>query len=188
MGTSSVPAGLKPPTLLSVTRAVLRRRHYSSRTEKCYLFWIRRFVRFHARRHPRDMGQAEVTAFLSYLALGRQVASSTQNQALQALLFLYRVVLEVPLPWLDGLDRAKRPVRRPTVLTRDEVKRVLGQLDGVPSVVAGLLYGAGLRLRECLGLRVKDVDLARREITIRQGKGGKDRITMLPERCSSINS
>ena len=151
------------------------------RTEQSYLHWIQRFVRFHNRRHPREMGAVEVTAFLNHLATERRVAAATQNQALSALLFLYRVVLESPLPWLDGIDRAKRSVRRPTVLTAEEAARLLAHLHGVCGLVAGLLYGAGLRLREALNLRVKDIDFTRAEILVREGKGGKDRVTMLPE-------
>ncbi len=176
-----VPSSPPAPRLLDVVRLAIRRRHYSERTAQSYVYWVRRFVRFHHRRHPREMGPAEVTAFLNDLAAQRRVSSATQNQALCALLFLYRVVLDSPLPWLDGIDRAKRPVRRPSVLTSEEVCRLLAQLDGVERLVAELLYGAGLRLGEALSLRVKDIDLTRREILVRGGKGDKDRITMLPE-------
>jgi integron integrase len=184
MAASSMPlvfADPAKPKLLQVVRLTLRRRHYSYRTEQSYLHWIRRFVRFHNRRHPRDMGAAEVTAFLNHLAAERRVASATQNQALSALLFLYRAVLGSPLPWLEGIERAKRPVRRPTVVTAEEAGRLLAHLQGTARLVAGLLYGAGLRLREALSLRVKDVDFARGEILVREGKGAKDRITKLPE-------
>lgn len=181
MAATSVPTASQEaakPTLLQVVRLTLRRAHYSYRTEQSYLHWIRRFVRFHHRRHPRDMGAAEVTAFLNHLAAERRVASATQNQALSALLFLYRAVLGSPLPWLDGIERAKRPSRRPTVVSAEEAARLLAQ--GTPRLVAGLLYGAGLRLREALSLRVKDLDFARGEIVVREAKGAKDRVTMLP--------
>jgi integron integrase len=172
-------AGTRPRLLDSVRRAT-RARHYSRRTEKAYVFWTRRFVLFHGKRHPSQMGAAEVTAFLSHLATDGKVSASTQNQALSALLFLYRQVLEVELPWLDGLVRAKRPVRLPVVLNRHEVHALLGRMDGTPGLMASLLYGAGLRLLECCRLRVKDVDPTRLEIIVRDGKGSKDRITMLP--------
>ncbi|HEX7341597.1 MAG TPA: integron integrase [Rhodanobacteraceae bacterium] len=150
------------------------------RTERAYVGWIRRFILANGKRHPRDMGGREVEVFLTGLATQGQVAASTQNQALAALLFLYRVVLGVDLPWMDGVVRAKRPRRVPVVLSRDEVRRVLGALDGVHWLMAGLLYGSGLRLMECLRLRVKDVDFARNEITVREGKGSKDRHVPLP--------
>ncbi len=169
------------PTLLERVRDVIRVRHYSIRTEQAYLDWIRRFVRFHGRRHPRDMGKAEVEAFLSHLAVNRNVAASTQNQALSALLFLYRDVLEIELPWLENVSRAKKPKRLPVVLTRKEVDQVLARLDGIRWLMAGLLYGSGLRLMECLRLRVQDVDCEKRQISVRGAKGGKDRITLLPE-------
>ena len=179
MPMASQPAS--KPTLLQVVRLALRRAHYSYRTEQSYVHWIRRFVRFNAQRHPRDLGAAEVTAFLNHLASERRVASATQNQALCALLFLYRAVLGCALPWLDGIERAKRSVRRPSVISGEEAARLLTHMQGTPRLVAGLLYGAGLRLREALNLRVKDVDLARTEIVVREGKGAKDRVTMLPE-------
>ena len=168
------------PLLLDQVRLALRRKHYSLRTEYTYLHWIRRFVDF-TRCHPVFAGEREVTAFLNDLSTNRHVAAATQNQALAALLFLYRDALGRELSWLEGLDRAKRPVRVPVVLTRDEVKAVLGHLSGTRWLMGSLLYGAGLRLRECLQLRVKDVDFAYRQITVRCGKGAKDRITMLPE-------
>ncbi len=168
------------PRLLEQVRNAIRRRHYSRRTEDTYVGWIRRFILFSDRRHPRDLGAPEVTAFLNDLASERDVAAATQNQALSALLFLYKEVLSMPLPWLDGLERAKRPARLPTVLTVEEVERLLAQLHGPRWLMASLLYGAGLRLRECLKLRVKDVDFGYRQILVRNGKGGKDRITMLP--------
>lgn len=167
--------------LLDVVRDRIRVKHYSYRTETSYLGWIRRFIRFHAGRHPREMGGPEVERFLTYLATERKVAASTQNQALSAILFLYREALEVDLPWLDGLVRAKRPARVPVVLSRDEVRRVLAQLEGTHWLAASLLYGAGLRVSECLRLRVKDLDFEYRQITVRDGKGAKDRCTMLPD-------
>jgi integron integrase len=169
-----------PPRLLDRVRAALRTRHCSPRTEKAYVGWIRRFILFHDKRHPAAMGAAEVTRFLSALVVQRNVAASTQNQALSALLFLYREVLEQELPWLDDLVRVKTRERIPAVLTRDEVQAVIDGLDGPPRLVALLLYGAGLRLLEALRLRVKDVDFERNQITVRSGKGGKDRVTMLP--------
>ena len=169
-----------PFTLSDAVREAVRARHYSLRTERAYVLWVRRFVRFHARRHPREMGVSEVTAFLTWLDNDRRVAAATQNQALAAILFLYREVLGHDLPWLTEVVRAKKPRRLPNVLTRDDVQRVLDNLDPVHSLMGRLLYGTGMRLSECLALRVKDVDLIRREITVRQGKGGKDRVTMLP--------
>ncbi|MBF7731315.1 integron integrase [Pseudomonas sp. N040] len=168
------------PKLLDQVRQQIRLRNYSIRTERVYAEWIKRFIRFHAYRHPVEMGAAEIEAFLTHLAVRRNVAASTQNQALAALLFLYKEVLKQELPWLENIVRAKRPQHRPVVLTRDEVQVLLGQLSGVPWLVSGLLYGAGLRLSEGLRLRVKDVDFARREIVVRDGKGQKDRVTVLP--------
>lgn len=158
----------------------LRTRHCSLRTEKAYVGWIRRFILFHGKRHPAEMGAEEITRFLSVLAIERNVAASTQNQALSALLFLYKEVLAQELPWLDGIARAKTPARIPVVLTRDEVRQVIAAMDGPPRLAALLLYGAGLRLLEALRLRVKDVDFQRNQITVRSGKGAKDRVTMLP--------
>jgi len=173
-------AAAPKPRLLQQVRDAIRRRHYSPRTEDSYVHWIRRFVYFHGKRHPAELGEAGVTAFLNHLARDRKVAAATQNQALSALLFLYREALGQPLAWLDGVDRAKRPVRTPTVLTATEVTRILDQLAGPRWIMAGLLYGAGLRLRECLKLRVKDVDFDYGQIIVRNGKGAKDRVTMLP--------
>ena len=169
-----------PPRLLDQVRDAIRRRHYSYRTEQTYVHWIKRFIYFSGKRHPREMGAAEVTAFLSHLASERDVAASTQNQALSALLFLYGPVLGIDLPWMKGIVRAKRPLRVPVVLTREELRALLAQLEGTKWLMAALLYGAGLRLRECLKLRVKDVDFGYRQITVRDGKGAKDRVTMLP--------
>ena len=174
-----------PPRLLDQVRATLRARHYSRRTETAYVGWIRRFILFHGKRHPLELGEAEVTSFLTSLATRRNVSASTQNQALSALLFLYREVRSRDLPWLDGVVRAKRPVRLPVVLSRDEVAALMRQLHGVEWIMATLLYGAGLRLLECCRLRVKDMDFDRREITVRDGKGGKDRVTLLPERTAA---
>jgi site-specific recombinase XerD len=170
----------QPPRLLEKVRQRIRAKHYSYRTEKTYVHWIRRFILFHGKRHPCEMGAAEVERFLTSLAVDRKVSASTQNQALSAILFLYRDVLEIELPWLDGVVRARRPERRPVVLTRDEVRRVLARLDGVQWLVASLLYGSGLRIQECLQLRVKDVSLDRGELLVRDGKGQKDRVTVLP--------
>ena len=156
----SSPPEPPEPLLLDRVRAAIAARHYSRRTEKAYVHWIKRYIFFHGKRHPSEMGAAEVTAFLTSLAVAGRVAAPTQNQALSALLFLYRHVLGVELPWLDDLVRAKRPERLPVVLSRDEVRDVLGRLDGAPRLMALLLYGAGLRLLECCRLRVKDVDFA----------------------------
>lgn len=169
------------PRLLDVVRDRIRLRHYSYQTETVYLGWIRRFVRYHRGRHPRELGGPEVEEFLNYLAVKRRVSASTQNQALSAILFLYKEVLGAALPWLDGVVRAKRPVRIPVVLSRDEVRRVLAHLEGSRWLAASLLYGAGLRVSECVRLRVKDLDFDYRQITVRDGKGAKDRCTMLPE-------
>jgi integron integrase len=168
------------PRLLDRVRAAARLRHYSRRTEAAYVAWIRRYIFFHGKRHPGELGAAEVTRFLSSLAVDGRVAASTQNQALGALLFLYRDVLELDLPWLDGVVRAKRPERLPVVLTREEVAAVLRPLTGVPRLMASLLYGSGLRLLECCRLRIQDMDFARNQIVVRGGKGDKDRVTMLP--------
>ena len=169
-----------PPRLLDRVRAALRTRHGSRRTEEAYVAWIRRFIFFHGKRHPGEMGAPEVTSFLTSLAVDGHVAASTQNQALSALLFLYKNVLEVDLPWLDGIVRARRPERLPVALTRDEVRAVLRRLDGPPRLMACLLYGAGLRVLECCRLRVQDVDFSTNQLVVRGGKGDKDRVTMLP--------
>lgn len=172
---------MTPPRLLDQVRDALRLRHYSIRTEEAYCQWVRRYVRHHGLRHPRDLGPEDVTQFLNDLAVTRKVAASTQNQALSALLFLYRDVLGVELDWLDGLVRAKRPARLPTVLDRDELRAVLGRMDGVNGLVARLLYGTGMRLMEALRLRVQDLDLDYGQVVVRSGKGAKDRVTVLPE-------
>ena len=171
----------RQPKLLERLRIHLRTRHYSIRTEQAYIDWARRFIVYHGKRHPQDMGAAEVEAFLSHLAVDRQVSASTQNQAKAALLYLYKQVLGVDLPWLDEVVQAKRPRRLPVVLTPAEVRALLQHMDGTAGLVAELLYGTGMRLLEGLRLRVKDVEFARREIVVREGKGGKDRVTVLPE-------
>jgi integron integrase len=169
------------PRLLDRVRDAVRVLHYSPRTEKAYVYWTRRFVlHFGTARHPADMGAAEVRCFLSHLAVNEHVSAATQNQALCALVFLYRRVLGRDLESLDSLERAKAPRRLPVVLTRTEVRAVLAHMTGVPRLVCWLLYGTGLRLMECLSLRVKDVDLERNEVTVRDGKGAKDRVTLLP--------
>jgi integron integrase len=170
----------REPKLLDQVHIAIRARHYSWRTEKAYIGWIKRFIIFHGKRHPANLGEAEVTAFLSTLATRDGVSSSTQNQALSAIIFLYRAVLGKDLEWLEGVVRAKRAVRLPVVLTCDEVRAILGELRGMPWLMVSLMYGAGLRLLECARLRIKDVDFERLEITVRNGKGGKDRRTMLP--------
>jgi integron integrase len=179
--TESTPSSAQPPKLLDQVRDRIRVKHYSIRTETQYLQWVKRFIVFHNKRHPREMGAAEVEAFLTHLAVEGKVAAATQNQALSAILFLYREVLSINLPWLDGVVRAKTPQRLPVVLTRQEVMRLLGCMSGVYALLAQLLYGTGMRLMECVRLRVKDVDFERAEIVVRDGKGAKDRITMLPQ-------
>jgi integron integrase len=172
---------LRPPRLLDQLRSEIRVRHLSLSTEEAYADWVRRFILFHGKRHPRDMGVKEVEAFLSHLAVARKVSGSTQNQAKSALLFLYRHVLRVALPWLEEVVQAKAARRLPVVLTTREVGLLLEAMDGTTGLVAQLLYGTGMRLMEGLRLRVKDIDFDIREITVRQGKGDKDRVTMLPE-------
>ncbi len=172
--------------LLPTLREALRLRRYSPSTERAYVHWVKRYVRFHQMRHPKDMGAREITAFLNHLAADRHVAGATQNQALAALLFLYRRVLGTEIPWLDDLVRAKTVKRLPTVLTREEVQKILAQLSGTRWLLVSLLYGAGLRLNECLSLRVKDVDFAGGKLVIRQGKGNKDRVTVLPHRLEPV--
>ena len=170
----------KPKKLLEQMRDVLRVKHYSIRTERTYCHWTERFIRFHHLRHPSEMGAGEITDFLTHLARDGNVAAATQNQALSALLFLYQQVLKTDVGWIDDVERAKRPARLPVVLTRDEVHQILAQLTGMARLMAELLYGSGLRLMECVRLRVKDVDFARAHIVVRDGKGAKDRVTMLP--------
>jgi len=171
----------EPRQLFSEVQFRIRARHMSYRTEKTYLHWIRRFIRYHDRRHPRTMGATEIESFLTALAVKNQVSASKKNQDLAEILFLYRDVLEIKLPWLADLVRAKRPQRLPVVLTRAEVQQVLAKLSGVEWLVVSLLYGSGMRLGECMQLRIKDLDLSRREIMVRDAKGQKDRVTMLPD-------
>ena len=180
VGVTAAIAGAAPLRLMDQVHSRLRVKHYSLRTEQAYTGWIRRFIMATGRRHPRELGGPEVEQFLTSLAVDGQVAAGTQNQALSALLFLYKEVLGVQLPWMSCVVRAKRPQRLPTVLSKDETRRLLTAMDGRPWLIASLLYGSGMRLMECLRLRVKDIDFERFEITIRQGKGGKDRRTMLP--------
>ncbi|MGE5790136.1 MAG: integron integrase [Syntrophaceae bacterium] len=175
------PARFSPESeLLRQLRDEVRKRHYSGRTEGAYSDWVTEYLRFHGFRDPREMGKDEVEQFLSHLAVERDVAASTQNQAFSALLFLYRDVLGITLDWLDDVVRAKRPKLLPVVLTRDEVAEVLRHLSGENLIAATLMYGAGLRLLECLTLRIKDIDFGYRQITVREGKGNKDRVTLLP--------
>ena len=181
-GTPSQP---EPPRLLEQVREAIRVRHYSLRTEGTYVGWIKRFILFHGKRHPRDMGVQEVRQFLSHLAVAGHVAASTQSQALSALLFLYQQVLKQDIGWLDDVVRAKQPHHIPVVLTQDEVKAVLAHLSGTTWIMATLLYGAGLRLLECLRLRVKDVDFTYNQIVVRDGKGHEDRVTMLPQQTKA---
>jgi len=170
--------------LLDRLREVIRLRHYSRRTEEAYVRWVIRFVRFHGLRHPEELDGSDIEAFLSHLATRRHVAASTQNQALNAIVFLYRNVLRKDVPELEEFVRAKKPRRLPVVLTKDEVARVLSHLEGTPFLVSSLLYGGGLRLMEALRLRVKDVDFAKSQVLIRDGKGGKDRVTVMPARIA----
>ena len=169
------------PKLLDQVSYAIQARHYSHRTERSYRYWIRRFVLFHGKRHPAEMGEREIAAFLSDLATTHKVSSSTQNQALSAVVFLYRHVLRRELDWVNGVVYARRPARLPVVLTRTEVRAILACMSGTPRLMAALMYGAGLRLLECARLRVKDVDFEMNQITVRDGKGCKDRRTMLPE-------
>lgn len=169
------------PKLLDQVRERIRVKHYSRSTEKTYCYWIKFFILHHGKRHPRDMGAAEVESFLSHLATVREVSASTQNQAMHAILFLYKEVLEITLPWLDSVTRARPSKRIPTVLTRSEVAALLQHTSGTSGLVVRLLYGTGMRLMEALRLRVKDVDFASRSIVIRAGKGDKDRVVMLPD-------
>ena len=175
-GTGSQPN----PRLLTTLRSKLRLGHYSARTEEAYVHWVHRFVRYWRYRHPNEMGPEEVAGFLRHLAEDRQVAAATQTQALAALLYLYREVLGRQLPLEGRVPRARRPTRIPTILGKREVERVLAQLEGVYRLAGQLMYGSGMRLTECLSLRVKDIDFERREIRVRRAKGAKDRVTMLP--------
>ena len=177
--TPTIEYPIKPPKLLEQVAAKMRVKHYSIRTEKTYVDWIKRYILHHGKRHPKEMGAAEVEDFLTHLAVTRNVSASTQNQAKSALLYLYKEVLGIELPWLD-VTQAKTPQRLPVVLTQAEVQAVLSRMDGTMWLIASLLYGSGLRIMEALRLRVKDIDFARREILVREGKGFKDRVTMLP--------
>jgi integron integrase len=182
MQTNTTPS--QPKKLLDLVRDKIRFKHYSLSTENTYISWIKQFIIFNGKRHPTKMGAAEVEAFLTYLATERHVSSSTQNQALSAILFLYRDVLAVELPWLDGFERSKKPRRLPVVLTVLEVQALLREAEMAPppiGLIIKLLYGTGMRLMEAVRLRVKDVELTRREIIVRDGKGGKDRVTIVPD-------
>src|SRR5580765_6656112 len=168
------------PRLLDEVRAVARMQHLSLRTERAYIAWIKRYIFFHNKRHPLEMRENEIRQFISHLAVEGGISASTQTVALSALLFLYRDVLKQELPYVANIERARKPKRLPTVFTRDETKRIFASLEGTYRLIAGLLYGSGLRLMECLRLRVKDIDLSYGQITVHDGKGEKDRITMLP--------
>jgi site-specific recombinase XerD len=181
MTAAAPPPPTATPKLLDRVRQAVRVRGYSLRTEESYTDWCRRYVLYHGKRHPAEMGALEVTDFLTHLAVTRNVASSTQNQARAALVFLYTHVLEQPLPWLDEVVRAKARERLPVVLTSSEVRALLNQMSGTTGLIASLLYGNGMRVLEGLRLRVQDVEFSRREIVVRAGKGGKDRVTVLPE-------
>jgi integron integrase len=176
----NAPPTSGPRRLLDQVRDAVRARHYSRRTEKAYVAWIRRYILFHGKRHPAEMGAPELTRYLSWLAVEGNISASTQNQALSALLFLYREVLGQDMPWLDDVVRARRSVRLPVVLTCDEVRGLLRRLQGIPRLMAILMYGSGLRLLECARLRVQDIDFERHQLVVRAGKGDKDRTTTLP--------
>ncbi len=175
-----------PPSsrLLDQVRDRIRFKHYSIRTEQAYTDWIKRFILFHGKQHPATLGASEVETFLTHLAVERNVAAATQNQARSALLFLYKDVLGIELPWLDGVEHARTPARLPVVLTQEEVAHVLRELKGMHALIGRLLYGSGMRIMECVRLRVKDVEFSRFEIVVRDGKGAKDRVTMLPRGVS----
>lgn len=176
----NTPEAKPTPKLFPMIIERLRVKHYSKRTEEAYVQWIKRYILHHDKRHPRDMGASDVESFLTHLAVARNVSASTQNQAKSALLFLYKEVLEIELPWLDNVTQAKAPKRLPVVLNKQEVQALLNRLDGTTWLIVSLLYGSGLRVMECLRLRVKDIDFVKREILVREGKGFKDRVTMLP--------
>lgn len=178
--TTSNNVGVGEPKLLDIVRGKIRLKHYSIRTEQAYVDWIKRYILHFNKRHPKDLGANEVEQFLTYLAVEGRVAASTQNQAKSALLFLYKEVLGAELPWLDKVQQAKAPKRLPVVLSKEEVRLILKQLDGTHYLIVSLLYGTGMRILEALRLRVKDIDFSRKEILIRDGKGFKDRITMVP--------
>ena len=168
------------PKLLEQVRQAIRTRHYSIRTEQAYLYWIKDYILFHHKRHPSELNEQHIGSWLAYLAVKRKVAASTQNQALSAILFLYRDVLNLTLDWIENIERAKKPARLPVVFSREEAHAVLANLSGMIWIMASLLYGSGLRLMECVRLRVKDVDIKQHQIIVRDGKGGRDRVTMLP--------
>jgi integron integrase len=170
------------PTLLDQVRSILRLKHYSIRTEEAYVYWIKAFILFHNKRHPSSMAKPEISSFLSYLASEKKVTASTQNQAASAILFLYREVLSQSVDWIDDVERAKRPTKLPVVFTRQEVQSIMVRLDGSKWLMANLLYGSGLRLMECIRLRVKDIDFGYNQIIVRDGKGNKDRVTVLPSK------
>ncbi len=176
------PHTFEKPRLFDEVRNVARMRHLSLRTEQAYVQWIRRFILFHQKRHPREMGETEIRQFISHLAVNENISASTQTVALSALLFLYRDVLKKDLPYVSNIERARKPKRLPTVFTREETKRILANLEGTHWLIGGLLYGSGLRLMECLRLRVKDIDFTYGQITVRDGKGEKDRVTTLAAR------
>lgn len=180
MKPSNIASFIDPPKLLDQVRGKIRLKHYSIRTEQAYVDWIKRYILHFDKQHPKDLGAGEVEQFLTYLAVVGKVSASTQNQAKSALLFLYKEILGVELPWLDDVEQAKTNKRLPVVLTKAEVQQVLSHLSGTQHLVVSLLYGTGMRILEALRLRVKDVDFARKEILIRDGKGFKDRVTMLP--------
>ena len=171
---------MSQPKLLDQVREVIRTKHYSIRTEETYVSWIKRFILFHGKRHPKELGPKEISAFLTHLAVDRKVAASTQNQAFNALLFLYRNVLKMEFGEIKDVERAKKPQRMPVVFTKEEIKVIIDQLDGYKWIMAQLMYGSGLRVMECVRLRVKDIDFGYRQILVRDGKGQKDRVTMLP--------
>lgn len=179
-GTYLIDGNLQTPRLLDRMRDAIRARHFSPRTEEAYLCWARRFILFSGKRHPATLGAREVEAFLTHLATEQQVAASTQNQALSGLLFLYREVLELDLPWLQDVTRAKRPQRLPVVLSREEVRSLLDAMEGRAALMGRLTYGSGLRLMECVRLRVRDLDFKAHRLMVRSGKGHKDRMTLLP--------
>jgi integron integrase len=181
LGEIAMPIKPEPKKLLDQVSDALRTRHYSYRTEQTYIDWIKRFIFFHNKRHPNEMGENEIRAFITYLAVERKVAIATQNQALSAILFLYRVVLQKEITLPTSLIRASRPTRLPTVLTHTEAMSVINQLRGIPRLMTKILYGSGLRLAECLSLRVKDIDFENHQIVVRGGKGDNDRFTMLPD-------
>jgi len=171
----------KPPKLLDQVREKIRVKHYSYRTEQAYVQWVKRFILFHNKKHPKDMGEQEITQFLSHLAVNRNISASTQNQALCAIVFLYKHVLNKDLNEFGNIQWAKRPKRLPVVFSKNEIRQILDEMSGIYKVMATLLYGAGLRLTECLQLRVKDIDFDYQQIAVRSGKGEKDRVTVLPE-------